>query len=87
MAAGRPNTQLLAPPFRRAAIAELQRGYRRAQAEALLRGIARSQHGQPVTRVRPLLAQAMRGVQMRLPERTLTELAAAISAGQPVKLP
>ena len=70
MVAGHLNTQLSAPRPRRPAIAALQRGYRRAQAEALLRRIARSQHGQPVTRVRPLLDQAMRGVQMRLPDRT-----------------
>ena len=34
-----------------------------------------------------LLAQAMRGLQVRLPGHVLAELAAAISAGQPVTLP
>lgn len=60
---------------------------RRAQAEAMLRGIARTQQGQPARRVRVLLGQALRAVRVRLPEHTLTELAVAISAGQPVALP
>jgi len=87
MAAGRPDGQLPPGLCRRPDLAGVQRRHRRAQAEALLRGIARSQRGQPVGRVRPLLAQAMRGVQVRLPDRALAELAAAISAGQPVTLP
>ena len=87
MASGRPDGQLPPGLCRRPDLAGVQRRHRRAQADALLRGIARSQRGQPVGRVRPLLAQAMRGVQVRLPDRALAELAAAISAGQPVTLP
>jgi hypothetical protein len=71
----------------RSGVAEQRRQHRRTQAEAMLRGIARSQRGQPAARVRVLLAQALRGVQVRLPAHTLTELADAISAGRPVALP
>ncbi len=53
----------------------------------MLRGIARSQQGQPVVRVRSLLGQALRELRVRLPAAALAELAAAIRAGRPVTLP
>jgi hypothetical protein len=74
-------------PSGRPDLAALRRRQRRAQAEAIVRGIARSQRGQPASRVQGLLAQALRSVRVRLSDRTLAELAAAISAGQPVTLP
>jgi hypothetical protein len=68
-------------------VAAQRRRQRQAQAEAMLRGIARTQQGQPAPRVRVLLCQALRAVRVRLPDQTLTELATAISAGRPVTLP
>jgi hypothetical protein len=72
---------------RGAPVAEQLRRRRRAQAEAMLRGIARSQAGQPAGNVRLLLSQAFRGGHVRPSPAKLDELAAAIAAGRPVALP
>ena len=66
--------------------AQLRR-QRRAQAEAIVRGVARSQAGRPTRQIRQLLATALSEVRVRPAAATLDELAAAISAGRPAVLP
>lgn len=73
--------------LRTPAVSAQLRRYRRAQAEAILRGVARSQAGRPTRQIRQVLATALREVRVRPAAATLDELAAAISAGRPAVLP
>ena len=66
--------------------AQLRR-QRRAQADAMVRGVARSQAGRPTRQIRQVLATALRAVRVRPGAAALDELAAAISAGRPAALP
>jgi hypothetical protein len=66
--------------------AQLRR-QRRAQADAIVRGVARSQAGRPAREIRQVLAAALRQVGVRPAAATLDGLAAAVSAGRPAALP
>ena len=66
--------------------AQLRR-QRRAQADAIVRGMAGSQVGRPAREIRQVLAAALRQVGVRPAAATLDGLAAAVSAGRPAALP
>jgi len=66
--------------------AQLRR-QRRAQADAIVRGVARSQAGRPAREIRQILTAALRQVGVRPAASTLDTLAAAVSAGRPAALP
>ena len=66
--------------------AQLRR-QRRAQADAIVRGVARGQVGRPAREIRQVLAAALREVGVRPAAATLDGLAAAASAGRPAALP
>ena len=59
---------------------------RRVYARAVLRGLARTQQGQPTVQVQRVLREALTPLGVRLPAVTLHQLAADITAGRPVDL-
>ena len=60
---------------------------RRRYANAVLQSLARSQQGRSAAQVQRILRGALKPLGVRLPPGALHELAASISAGQPVELP
>ena len=73
--------------LRTPAVSAQVRRQRRAQADAIVRGLARSQVGRPAREIRQVLAAALRQVGVRPAAATLDGLAAAVSAGRPAALP
>ena len=71
--------------LRTPAVSAQVRRQRRAQADAIVRGLARSQVGRPAREIRQVLAAALREVGVRPAAATLDSLAA--SAGRPAALP
>jgi hypothetical protein len=59
---------------------------RRSYARAVLRSLARTQHGRPTVQVHRVLREALGSLGVRLPAATLHQLAADITAGRPVDL-
>ncbi len=84
VAPGAPPRQQTRSPHRSVAaqIKQQRRGY----ARAVLRSLARTQHGQPIVQVHRVLRQALTPLGVRLPAATLHQLAADITAGRPVDL-
>lgn len=66
-----------------AQVKEQRRGY----ARAVVRSLARAQRGQPVAQVERVLRSALTPLGMRPSPAVLRDLAAGISAGNPVELP
>ena len=60
---------------------------RRRYANTVLRSLVRSQQGRPAAQVQRVLRDALKPLGVRLTPGALHELAANISAGQPVELP
>jgi hypothetical protein len=81
----RPRTTVSARGGRSAAaqVKEQRRGY----ARAVVRSLARAQRGQPVAQVARVLRSALTPLGVRLSPAVLRDLAAGISAGDPVELP
>ncbi len=77
----RPRT----PSPHRSVAAQIKQ-QRRSYARAVLRSLARTQHGQPTVQVHRVLRQALTPLGVRLPAATLHQLAADITAGRPVDL-
>lgn len=60
---------------------------RRRYATTILRSLARTQKGRPISQVQQVLRDALRPLGVRLTPTALHELAVNISTGQPVELP
>lgn len=71
----------------RAGMARQVKQQRRGYAHAVLRGLARSQRGQPTARIQRVLRDSLIPLGVRLTPAALRELAAGIAAGRPVELP
>ena len=78
------GTSRTAPPRSVAAQVKAQR---RGYAQAVLASLARSLHGQPTPVVQRALKNALGPLGVRPGPAGLQQLAAAITAGQPVRLP
>jgi hypothetical protein len=73
------------PSPRRSVASEIKQ-QRRSYARAVLRSLARTQHGQPTVQVHRVLREALGSLGVRIPAATLHQLAADITAGRPVDL-
>ena len=74
------------PPSPQRSVAAPIKQQRRRYARAVLRSLARTQHGQPTAQVHRVLRQALTPLGVRLPPATLHQLAADITAGRAVDL-
>ena len=83
----RAATAAPARPVRRPAVAKQAAAHRRAYAATVLRGLARTQQGQPVARVRKLVRDALTPLGIRLPPTGWQQLASDLATGRPVTLP
>jgi len=77
----------IAPARRSRSVTAQVKDQRRGYARAVLRSLARSQRGQPVTQVTRVLRSALTPLGVRLSPAVLRDLAAGIAAGNPVELP
>ena len=78
------------PPRRKSArisVARQVKQQRRGYAAAVLRSVARTHRGRPVTQIQVALRSSLTPLGVRLTPATLRELAADIAAGRPVELP
>jgi len=74
-------------PDRRPGVAAQAALARRAYAETVLRGLARTQQGRPVAQVRRLVEDALSPLGVRLTPNQCQQLAADLAAGRTVTLP
>jgi len=74
-------------PVRRAGVAAQAAQARRAYAETVLRGLARTQQGRPVAQVRRLVKDALTPLGVRLTPDQCQQLAVDLTAGRTVTLP
>lgn len=74
-------------PVRRPAVAQQVANQRRAYAATVLRGLARTQQGRPVTKVQKLVKDALTPLGIRLAPAGWAQLAGDLVAGRPATLP
>jgi len=84
---GRSASAGASRPVRRPGVARQAALARRAYAETVLRGLARTQQGRPVAQVRRLVKDALTPLGVRLTPDQCQQLAADLTAGRTVTLP
>jgi hypothetical protein len=85
--AARPRPTRPRPKPARISVAQQVKQQRRGYATAVLRTLARTHRGRPVTQIHATLRSSLAPLGVRLTPATLRELAADIAAGRPVELP
>jgi hypothetical protein len=85
--AARPRPTPPRPKPARISVARQVKQQRRGYAAAVLRTLARTHQGRPVTQIHATLRSSLAPLSVRLTPATLRELAADIAAGRPVELP
>ena len=85
--ATRPRRSLPRRRPARISVARQVKQQRRGYASAVLRTLARTHQGRPVTQIHATLRSSLAPLGVRLTPATLRELAADIAAGRPVELP